>query len=176
MTKHKFQYDFIVFLYAYLRQIDLSLDRSRWTTWKELQEYYRGQISPKKIADYLLNNSSLVNFDSQSLYFIGNVSFLEKLKLALFRVFHIDPFLTNEEVLYCCQKLNIMARYLNLSNDPDRLEIEKLRIELVELNYNIIQFKLSVKDRNKAMRIEHYLQNENLNTIKIEEFIKGIEL
>jgi hypothetical protein len=156
--------------------MDLSLDRSRWTTWEELKEYYKEQISPNKIVTYLLSNSSQVNFDSQSLYFIGNASFLDKLKLSLLRVFHIDPFLTNEEVQYCCQKLNMMKQYLNLSNDPDRLEIEKLRIEVAELNYNIIQFMLSVKDRNKAMRIEHYLQNENLDTIKIEKFIKGFEL
>lgn len=30
----------IIFLYAYLRQADLSIDRVRWTVWTELSDFY----------------------------------------------------------------------------------------------------------------------------------------
>ena len=36
MKKYKFKYRFLVFLYAYLRQADLSLDMAMWSPcWRE---------------------------------------------------------------------------------------------------------------------------------------------
>jgi len=170
-----FDYQFIVFLYAYLRQIDLSLDRSRWTSWYEFQDYYKTQLNPEKVARYLLQNSGLNENEIGTLYSIEDTTFIYKVKNELFRVLGIDSYLTNNQVLYCCQKLLKFREYLMINTEPNRMEVESLRIEIARFNYNIIQYKLFQKDRNKAMIIEHYFQNENLRVIKMEEFMKGLE-
>jgi len=55
----KIKYSFAVFLYAYLNQIDLSLDRSRWEPLDNLRDFYRSQISPKTVANYLIDKLGL---------------------------------------------------------------------------------------------------------------------
>lgn len=65
-----------------------------------------------------------------------------------------------------------MDNFLDDGEQVHKLEIEKLRIEFSKLNYGIIKCKLVKRDRLKANNIEHFLQNEILNTIKICEFNK----
>ena len=48
VKKISFEYQFIVFLSAYLRQIDLSLDRSRWTSWGGIARVLQKSIEPQK--------------------------------------------------------------------------------------------------------------------------------
>jgi len=67
MEEIKVKYNEILFIYAYLRQIDLSLDRVRWTSWNELQYYFKDQLQPLQIIGYLerkfqLPNTSLDQF------------------------------------------------------------------------------------------------------------------
>lgn len=56
------------------------------------------------------------------------------------------------------------------------MEIEKLRIELAKFTYGNLKYKLFAKDRNKTMKVEHFLQNENLKVINISEFSKGLNI
>ncbi|KKX46935.1 hypothetical protein L950_0229180 [Sphingobacterium sp. IITKGP-BTPF85] len=43
----KIDYAFVVFLYAYINQIDLSLDRSRWESIDNLRNFYKIKFHPK---------------------------------------------------------------------------------------------------------------------------------
>ena len=69
-----FNYKFIVFLYAYLRQIDLSLARSRNEPLLNLKTYYENQISPELVVDFLVSNFS-VKKSLNSNYVITSRSF-----------------------------------------------------------------------------------------------------
>ena len=68
MTVIKLKYNFLVFLYAYLRQIDSSLDRSRWGSIEELREYYNIQIAPEHIVNYLMQKYD-INDELEKSYF-----------------------------------------------------------------------------------------------------------
>ncbi len=165
----KLEYKFLVFLYAYLRQIDLSLDRSRWQPIDNLREYYKTQIEPERVINYLLQKVDLNSDKLQNRYFIDKLSFGDKLKSLLFRNKRTS-FLTKDQLYYCCQKLLVLNHYLKSDAETDKFEIEKLRNEFSKLTYGIITFKLSKSDRNKVMLIEHFLQNEELEVVKMEEF------
>ncbi|WP_343566573.1 hypothetical protein [Sphingobacterium sp.] len=79
----KIKYSFAVFLYAYLNQIDLSLDRSMWEPLDNLRDFYRSQISPKKVANYLIDKLGLNVEKLNYLIFIDEESLWEKIKDSL---------------------------------------------------------------------------------------------
>lgn len=169
----KIKYSFAVFLYAYLNQIDLSLDRSRWEPLDNLRDFYRSQISPKKVANYLIDKLGLNVEKLNYLIFIDEESLWEKIKDSLLSFLKRDIILDEDKVYYLCQKLLILDGFLENGEEVHKLEIEKLRVEFSKLNYGTIMFKLVKKDRLRANNIEHFLQNETLSTIKICEFNKG---
>lgn len=163
----------IIFLYAYLNQIDLSLDRSRWESIDKLRDFYSTQISPKKVANYLADKLRLDVKKLNNLIFIGEESLWDKIKDSLLSSLKRDVILEDDKVYFLCQKLLLLDNYLEDGEQVHKLEIEKLRIEFSKLNYGTVKFKLAKKDRLKANNIEHFLQNETLSTIKICEFNKG---
>lgn len=169
----KIKYSFVVFLYAYLNQIDLSLDRSRWESIDKLRDFYSTQISPKKVANYLADKLRLDVKKLNNLIFIGEESLWDKIKDSLLSSLKRDVILEDDKVYFLCQKLLLLDNYLEDGEQVHKLEIEKLRIEFSKLNYGTVKFKLAKKDRLKANNIEHFLQNETLSTIKICEFNKG---
>ncbi|MGJ1404201.1 hypothetical protein [Sphingobacterium siyangense] len=81
--KNWWKWSFAVFLYAYLNQIDLSLDRSRWEPLDNLRDFYRSQISPKKVANYLIDKFGLNIEKLNYLIFIDEESLWEKIKDSL---------------------------------------------------------------------------------------------
>lgn len=173
IRKMKIKYSFVVFLYAYLNQIDLSLDRSRWESIDKLRDFYSTQISPKKVANYLIDKLGLNVKKLNNLIFIGEESFWDKIKDSLLSSLKRDVILEDDKVYFLCQKLLLLDHFLEDGEQVHKLEIEKLRVEFSKLTYGTIKFKLVKKDRLKANSIEHFLQNEILSTIKICEFNKG---
>ncbi len=99
----KINYSFVVFLYAYLNQIDLSLDRSRWEPLDNLRDFYRSQISPKKVANYLIDNLGLDVKKLNNLIFIGEESLWDKIKDSLLSSFKRDVILEDDKVYFLCQ-------------------------------------------------------------------------
>jgi len=170
----KIEYKIVVFLYAYLHQIDLSLDRSRWTSLVELNEYYKTQIAPEKVAYYLIKEFDLEIEKIHNIYYIQNCNTFDKIRDYFLLNFSKKSYLKKEELYYCCQKLFILNQYLTNNMVIHKLEIEKLRIDFAKFTYCSLQSKVFSKDRNKAINIEHFLQNKNLNVISIEEFTDGL--
>ena len=107
---------------------------------------------------------------------IEEINSYEKIQYYLLSFFRRKLYLYEKEVIYCCQKLLIFNNFLNASLEVDKLDIEKLRVDFVKITYYIIEFKLLVRDREKTMKIEHYLQHDNLQRAKLEEFIKNFKL
>lgn len=171
MKKNNFEYDFLVFLYAYLRQLDLSLDRSRWTSFEELRKYYQNQIDPALISRCLLNKSGLSIQDNNVHYTIEKKNYLDRVKYK----FKKQYYLTENEIYYCCKNLLKLSNYLFAHQKVEKIELEKLRIDLTKFTYDILEFRILDRDVKKAMKIEHYLES-NPTDVKIKDFIKGFDL
>lgn len=170
MNKVKIRYEHAVFLFAYLNQIDLSLDRSRWSTMKDLRIYYSTQIRPEDLVSYFIKHYDFeVNYHNK-IYFIKKAFFFSKLRDCLFLNFKKNVFLKKDEILYCFQKLILLDNYLKSDDEIHKLEIEKLRIELTIFTYGILRFKIKNKDIKKVNKIDHFYKNDNLITIPLKDF------
>lgn len=157
-----------MFLYAYLRLVDLSLDRSRWTTWDELQDYFKNIIAPSQIAQYLINIFNLPQTDFKNFNFIPqNKSLLNRLRPI---VFNTVP-LKQNEVLYCCKLLFQFDEALHSDVKKYHLGIERIRIDIAEYYSNVLGRMILWNDLEKLMKIEHFWQNEKIDISKLEEFI-----
>ncbi|WP_336720083.1 hypothetical protein [Chryseobacterium indologenes] len=174
MKKIKLEYNLCVFLFAYLNQADLSLHRAGWTSIKELKNFYSNQINPGKVVNFLMLNAD-INVNKLE-YFYGIKEYGLK-KIILSRINFLlgfPPVFLQDEVYYICQKLIDLEKMLEKDGSVHQLEMEKLRIEISEFSLGILRYKISYKDYNKALKIEHYMQHDGLKEIKIKEFIKKI--
>jgi hypothetical protein len=172
MKNVEIKYDQLLFLFVYLRQIDLSLDRSRWTLWTELQSYYKNIIPPSKVAQYLKASFHLPDVDLTPVIFVSEKKTMEKiiimLKANVFKRFQ----LRQDELLYCCNLLLTFDKVLNSDIEVYNLEIEKLRVGVATYSLDILEVIISNKDLNKNMGVEHFLQNETIKSaVELNEFI-----
>ena len=168
MKKIKVEYNQLMFLYAYLRLINLSLDRSRWTTWSEFQLYYKDVIQPDKVIQYLESSFQLPENDlAQSVLLFKKEDIADVLAAKVFKRF----FLRQSEVLYCYKLLRSFENFLNSNSENYNMEMEMLRCDIAEYYRVILEKMISRRDLYHLMKIEHYGQSEHLRTIKLDEFV-----
>jgi len=171
-----FNYKFIVFLYAYLRQIDLSLARSRDEPLLNLKIYYENQISPEVVVDFLASNfSAKKSLNSNYVITDKSISVIYKFKFLIYKLIKKNNFLSCSEVIESINELLLFNNILNSNKDIDGLEIEKLRVNIANLS-TVIDYRLFKADSNKAMYVEHYNQNNIVLTNRITDFVIDFEL
>ena len=167
MTRVRVKYEVLLFLYAYLRKIDLSLDRSRWTSWRKLQEYYEGYVDPMIIVDYLKVKFDLPDTEFQNLpFFPKKSSSVKKLSSAFTKRYYLNQ----DEILYCCYLIVAFNDALLSDAEAYSEEFEKLRVDIANFYTTVLESLLFNKDLNILMRIEHFNQSENLIVVKLSEF------
>ncbi len=168
MKKNEINYSQLQFLYAYLRQIDLSLDRSRWGNWYDLQNYFKNRIQPNKVIEYIKYSFQLPDIDiKQFVFALERRTILEKIKYTIIK----SSCLKQNEILYCCKLLLAFEKELKSDLEKYNLEIEKLRIDIAKYYTEILEIMISNKDLYKLMRIEHYLQSDKIKVTKLLELI-----
>lgn len=171
MKEFKIKYNQLLFLYAYLRQIDLSLDRSRWNSWNEFQNYFESRLQPFSVIEYLKMSFQLPETDfDQFVFFLEKKTFSEKLKSN----FAKSLFLKQNEILYCCKLLSLFNKYLKSDVEEYNLEIEKLRIDIAEYYSKLLELMISKKDLKKLMKIEHYKQSDTIEVVSLKEFLPDV--
>lgn len=139
--KHKIQYQHLLFLGSYIRQVDLSLDRSRWyESNKELQDYYLNQaILPKKIIDYLVVKYNLtISKIHQNNIAYRNLTLRKLIKLHLYE----------DELMYIIDLLSRLQSYLDYNDGIFDYNIENLRQEFAHLYSDVFEPFLNFKDKH----------------------------
>ncbi|PRB06822.1 hypothetical protein CQ046_01635 [Chryseobacterium sp. MYb7] len=168
MKNIQINYSQLLFLYAYLRLVDLSLDRNKWTTWDELQDYFKNIISPSQIAQYLINTFNLPKTDFKNFHFIPqNKSLFNRLRPIVFKTFPLKQ----DEVLYCCKLLFQFDEALHSDIQKYHLGIERIRIDIAEYYSYVLGRMILWNDLERLMKIEHFWQSEKIDISKLEEFI-----
>jgi hypothetical protein len=164
-----------VFLFAYLNQADLSLHRASWTSIRELKNFYSNQVNPRKVVKLLISNTDINVNKLRYYYGIKEYSLNKRKVLSIIHFsFKLPPVFLRDEIYYICQKLIDFAEMLEKDTDVHPLEMEKLRLEISKFSLGILMYKISYKDYNKALKIEHYMQHDGLKGIKIQEFIEKL--
>lgn len=168
MKEFKIKYNQLLFLYAYFRHIDLSLDRSRWTSWDQLKDYYTNRLKPASVIEYLNRSFDLEKTDLNKLVFsLEKKSLLKRLRLTVAQ----NLLFKQKEILYCCKLLWDFERELHSDTKEYNLKIEKLRINIAEFYSEFLELMISKKDLEELMKIEHYLQNNKIEVSNLDEFI-----
>lgn len=174
MKKIDINYNLLLFLYAYLRHVDLSLDRSRWGLWDELKKYYRNQIDALEVINKLLQENKLKSGDDLVNISIVEPSFLIRAKDFFIRLTIRKHKIYDMEILYCFQLLVRFDYLLKSDYSNYSLEAEKLRVDISKFYSFILAPKISKYDLDIAMKVEHFMQNEIHKTIKIKTFYDNI--
>ncbi|BAP29194.1 uncharacterized protein CHSO_0157 [Chryseobacterium sp. StRB126] len=174
MKKIKLEYNFCVFLFAYLNQADLSLHRAGWTSIRELKNFYSHQVDPKKVVNFLILNADINVNQLEYYYGIKEYGFKKIIFSRIFSLLGFSPVFLKDEIYYICQRLIDLEKMLERDDEVHRLEMENLRVEISKFSLGMLRYKISRKDYNKALKIEHYLQHDGLQDIKIKEFIKKL--
>lgn len=171
-----FNYKFIVFLYAYLRQIDLSLARSRDEPLLNLIKYYENQINPEVVVDFLASNfSAEKSLNSSYVITDGSISLFNKFKFLIYKLIRKNNFLKCSEIVESINELLLFIEFLKSNKDIDRSKIEKLRLNIANLS-TVIEYRLFKEDSNKAMYVAHFNQNDIISTHPITDFVVDFEL
>lgn len=175
MKKIKLEYNLCVFLFAYLNQANLSLHRAGWTNIGELRKFYLDQINPRDVVKLLISNANINADKLKNVYRINEYSLRKRQILSLIHFsFRLSTVFLEEEIYYICQQLICFAEMLEKNDDVYSPELEELRVGISKFTFGILMYKISYKDYTEALKIEHYLQREELKDIKIKEFIKKI--
>ncbi len=165
MNKIKINYQDRIFMYAYLRYIDLSLDRSRWDLWREAECFFDNNLQPQTLANYLIQKYELsdANIELKNFVFFS-------IKKSWFKRY-IDLYFSYNEMAYLLKLLEIFEMYLSSNFKEYNLKLEKLRIDICEYYYFILEPKISRRYLKKLMKVEHFNQNDAIETIKLQFFI-----
>ena len=176
MKRVKLNYKLVVFLYAYLRQIDLSIDRARWGYWDDFRDYYTTQVRPNKIAALLSKQFNLAITESRIRFSIDDTSASEKLLGYIYQLTTRTCYLKEAEIVYCCQLLNRFDKFLLADFSTYDFQNETLRIDTIRFNYSLIECKLWTKDFFRATQVEHFQQHDNKSVISIGDFLRDLSL
>ncbi|MCS4300642.1 hypothetical protein [Chryseobacterium sp. BIGb0232] len=174
MKKIKLEYTLCVFLFAYLNQADLSLHRAGWTSIKELNKFYSIQINPRDVANFLILKADINVNKLEYFYGIKEYGFKKIILSRINFLFGLPPVFLKDEIYYICQKLINFAEMLEKDGEVHPLEMVKLRLEISKFSFDILRYKISYTDYSKALKIEHYMQHDSLEDIKVKEFIKNL--
>lgn len=161
-------YKQILFFYAFLRQVDLSLDRSRWTSLKELHEYYQDRISPEQMISYLKIRLNVPD---------GNFSQLpaqdenRKNAKSKFKLFAKKALLSEEELSNFYHLLELFDGCLKSGKEQYTIETEGLRVDIAKFYSLLLEPKIAKSDLKKVMTIEHYGQNRLLKTKELKNVV-----
>lgn len=158
-------YKQILFFYAFLRQVDLSLDRSRWTSLKELQDYYQNRISPEQMITYLKIKLNVPdgNFNQSTAQAENSKS--------KFKLFSKKALLSEEEMINLYQLLLLFDGCLKSNQEQYTIETEGLRVDIAKFYSLLLEPKIAKSDLKKVMTIEHYGQNRLLKTKELKNVV-----
>ncbi|GAB4028558.1 hypothetical protein [Spirosoma koreense] len=141
----------IILLYTFLRQADLSIDRVRWTSWKELAHFYQDKLKPTQVIN-ILDSTVIIE-----------ASWLERI------IQHRAAFKPSEyEIL---RATLLYYQELLDQSDPATVQIETCSLWIKYLTYTLLEPYLSRNVRDRCMSPEHYLENPAVKTYPLEELV-----
>ncbi|OUJ67708.1 hypothetical protein BXP70_28660 [Hymenobacter crusticola] len=170
-----FAHPTLVALSAYLRHLDLSLDRSRWGAWQDYVAYAQTQVEPAVIAHFLQAKYPAVAQVPATERLPDHLSSKQRLFHLVGTITQRNNSLTCVEVAYLWRALETYRVYLEKAPSTYSIALEKLRLQLAHFCYRILEPKLSPRERRHTMRIEHYLSAHHLETLPLHPFVACLQ-
>lgn len=165
MKKVELHYAQVLFLFAYYRQIDLSLDRCRWESLEVLDDYFNSLLSFEKVKEYLRTTFSIS--ENELLFEVFIIQ--KRNRVNLFQCFKKKFVFDRNDIIFCFQLLTKLKLQLDSQDKEYSLKMEAIRLEVAILCSNLKDVILE-RDRQKVLRVDFFSSNRPKN-IKILEFL-----
>lgn len=170
-SKIKTKYQEMIFLFVYMRHLEMSLDRTRWDGFGELRKYYQTVLAPSEVLKWPLLQS--VNCDQLDKD-IGTLipkeySRWQKFTAKLLPTFD-QYFIDKDDLLSCLIILKEFDSHLQGSDLDYTANHESLRQCIVSLAYGRLKYNMKSNDLDRAFSIEHYLQAEHLEHTSLRDY------
>jgi hypothetical protein len=166
--KHKIDNMFLLGLYLFLRQLQLSVDRSLNDDWEKLVDYLSSKTAIEKVLDKL---RSITTIDLQT-----NVDHHDGSPSATNRIldlFHINKQkLSNQEIAFIYTQLKSINSFLSKKKRPERETLISLRISLQRAE-ELVASRIGKYELKGKEFVEHFNQNEIRGCKKLEELVGG---
>jgi hypothetical protein len=175
MTKIVLPHQVLVALYAYLRHLDLSLDRSRWGAWQDYVSYAHAQVAPAVIRRFLQPYYCGVTARTSSVVLPEESYVKLRLRYLVCTFLQRDNYLIEPEVAYIWQLLETYQRYLATAWDSYSSEVDQLRLRIARFCYTVLETKLSRREVHQLSLVEHYLSADHLQTVPLQPFLAVLE-
>ncbi|MFY0255724.1 hypothetical protein ACDQ55_17420 [Chitinophaga sp. 30R24] len=164
-------YKYLIGISACLRQVDLSIDRCRWTSWNELRAFYKERTGVDYFFDFFINKCQELSLSPryhESNSTTGKFSYIIRSLLLAF--LKQKSFMTINELETSYYLLNEFKSMLR-NESPDPKHVELIRFRIANYYTNILLPKLKKKDIDRVLKIGHYLQNESIETLSLNEIV-----
>ncbi|WP_461109929.1 hypothetical protein [Spirosoma koreense] len=139
----------IIFLYAYLRQADLSIDRVRWTAWIELSHFYKDRLKPDQVIKILESVAG-----RESLWLKGVIRSKVTFDSSEYNILH-------STLLYYQELIDQPA--------PTTIQIGTCSMWVKYLAYKLLEPLLGRSEQSRCMSPEHLMENPSIKTASLQE-------
>jgi len=162
-------YKYLIGITASLRQINLSLARSRWTSWNELCLFYTARMDAEYFFMFFIDLCKKLKLPPE--YHELKTNRLGYIISRIFPSFFLPKnFLTTKELETLYFFLTEFKKLLR-NDSTDSKQMELVRYPLAIFYSSILEPKLKIQDLDKVMKVEHHFQNENLETYSLNEIV-----
>ncbi|WP_294246935.1 hypothetical protein [uncultured Chryseobacterium sp.] len=153
----------------------MSLHRAGWTDIGELRNFYSDQINPRKVIGLLISNTCIDADKVKYAHRMNEYGLKKRQILSLNHFwFRLSTVFLEEEIYYIVQQLISFAEMLEKVGEVHQSDMEDIRVGMSKFSFGILMYKISYKDYNKALKVQHYLQHEGMKDIQMEEFVKKL--
>ncbi len=171
LERNTFNKCFILGLFTYLKQIELSIDRSLNNPWDDVICFFNDKPNPNVILKYFDKYYHVKNIKEYDIFYDQiKLSFSSKLiAIVLTKIFN-KPFLFNKEINFLYYSIKEFELYLEKTNNPNINNLVDLRLKLRSC-CDLLSVRLSKKVLERAQYIEHFNQNEKLNCLDFDSIV-----
>ncbi len=170
MKKMKINYHDLVFICAYIKQLELSLsnlslDENKWNLWLEARNFLSSRLEPSRLINYFSQKYEVPDTEVDwTKYELPN-----KRKFLFKKLF--TSYLYDIELLYFYKLLKTFNEYLSFEiEDFYNLRINKLSLDAVLFYIYLCDTKISRRDAKKIKKVEYFNSPKNIKTIKLQYF------
>ncbi len=160
-----FEQKFLLGLFLFIRQLQLSIDRSLNDDWKKLAVYLKSKASIQDVLERLISISKL---DLKKSRLHSSKRSLPKRLLPSF--FSRLNTLTENEIIFIYSRLQSVSVILSDHEPPNRQELISLRYDLYQAE-ELVKGKIeksAVKDKEY---VAHFNQNKHLVFRELDELV-----
>lgn len=167
MKKIRFSKTQLLWLYFYLWQIELSIDRAIHGSWKDMVQFLEARVQIDNVLAQLEENYLIKSVDEGQLYLPAR-----RTLFGLCRRLFTKQFLFEGELQYIYDALRKYEQSMKNTDVPDNEVLVRLRMQLYDAK-DILRKILGKRLIESYGYVAHYHYSEHLKVKELEELVEA---